>query len=58
MPLLAIAIAAAISTTLQAFRKQVAENLPQPGNFVLVNYLRREIGQEWGGHISPIAAYD
>ena len=30
----------------------------QPGHFVLVNYLRRAIGQESGGHISPLAAYD
>ena len=26
--------------------------------FVLVNYLRSAIGQEKGGHISPLAAYD
>jgi hypothetical protein len=45
-------------TTLDAFRQQVAENLAQPGNFVLVNYLRSAIGQERGGHISPIAAYN
>lgn len=45
-------------TTLEAFRQQVAGNLDQPGNFVLVNYLRSAIGQERGGHISPIAAYD
>jgi hypothetical protein len=25
---------------------------------VLVNYLRSAIGQERGGHISPVAAYD
>jgi hypothetical protein len=25
---------------------------------VIVNYLRKSIGQETGGHISPIAAYD
>ena len=36
-----------------------------PGNtwttkdhYVIVNYLRRAIGQERGGHISPLAAYD
>ncbi len=45
-------------TSLENFRKQTAENLKQPGNFVLVNYLRKEIGQEKGGHISPIAAYN
>jgi Phytochelatin synthase len=48
----------AAETTLQEFRRLVAENLKQPGNFVVVNYLRREIGQERGGHISPIAAYN
>ncbi len=40
------------------FRQLVADNLKQPNNFVLVNYLRKSIGQETGGHISPIAAYD
>jgi Phytochelatin synthase len=48
----------AADTTLETFRRQVAENLDQPGNFVLVNYLRSAIGQERGGHISPIAAYN
>jgi hypothetical protein len=48
----------AANTNLENFRKQVAENLKQPGNFVLVNYLRKEIGQEKGGHISPLAAYN
>jgi len=27
-------------------------------DFVLVNYLRKALGQESGGHISPLAAYD
>ncbi len=48
----------AADTNLQDFRKLASENLKQPGNFVLVNYLRREIGQEKGGHISPLAAYN
>ncbi|MEC4815745.1 MAG: phytochelatin synthase family protein [Scytonema sp. PMC 1069.18] len=48
----------AADTNLKDFRRLVAENLKQPGNFVLVNYLRKEIGQERGGHISPIAAYN
>ncbi len=26
--------------------------------FILVNYLRSAIGQEKGGHISPLGAYD
>ncbi|WP_414753910.1 phytochelatin synthase family protein [Anabaena sp. CCY 9910] len=48
----------ASNTNIEEFRKQVAENLKQDGNFVIVNYLRKEIGQERGGHISPLAAYN
>ncbi|MEA5626926.1 phytochelatin synthase family protein [Nostoc sp. UHCC 0251] len=48
----------AADTSLEQFRKQAAENLKQPQDFVLVNYLRKEIGQEKGGHISPLAAYN
>lgn len=43
--------------TLDQFRTMVVKNLQEPGNFVLVNYLRKAIGQETGGHISPLAAY-
>ncbi|HLO84958.1 MAG TPA: phytochelatin synthase family protein [Nostocaceae cyanobacterium] len=43
---------------LEKFRKLASENLKQPGNFVITNYLRKAIGQETGGHISPIAAYN
>ena len=48
----------AADTSLDKFRQLAAENLKQPGNFVLVNYLRKVIGQETGGHISPLAAYN
>ncbi|MBD6617733.1 glutathione gamma-glutamylcysteinyltransferase [Komarekiella sp. 'clone 1'] len=48
----------AANTNLEQFRKLAAENLKQPKNFVLINYLRKEIGQEKGGHISPLAAYN
>ncbi|MEH1963626.1 MAG: phytochelatin synthase family protein [Nostoc sp.] len=48
----------AADTSLEQFRKQAAENLKQPQNFILVNYLRKEIGEEKGGHISPLAAYN
>lgn len=44
--------------TLEEFRTLVSKNLQEPGNFVLVNYLRKTIGQETGGHISPVAAYN
>jgi hypothetical protein len=45
-------------TTLDEFRQLAIANLRQPENFILVNYLRAEIGQEKGGHISPLAAYN
>lgn len=44
--------------SLEEFRQLVIENLKQPNNFVIVNYLRKAIGQERGGHISPLAAYN
>ena len=45
-------------TNLEEFRKLAEENLKQPNNFIIVNYLRKEIGQNTGGHISPLAAYN
>jgi len=43
--------------SLREFRQLMVENLQQPDDFVLVNYLRKSIEQERGGHISPVAAY-
>lgn len=48
----------ASESSLEKFRSSVVANLKQPDNFVLVNYLRKSMGQEKGGHISPIAAYN
>lgn len=45
-------------SSLEEFRTLVVKNLQQPSNFVLVDYLRKAIGQETGGHISPLAAYN
>jgi Phytochelatin synthase len=44
--------------TVDTFRKQIIEEMKASNHFVLVNYLRKEIGQERGGHISPLASYD
>jgi hypothetical protein len=44
-------------SSLDDFRRLAVENLAQPGNFILVNYLRKSLGQQTGGHISPLAAY-
>ncbi len=44
-------------TSLEEFRRLAVKNLAEPINFILVNYLRKSMGQEKGGHISPLAAY-
>ena len=44
--------------TLDEFRAKAREYLGQKDHFVIINYLRMAIGQERGGHISPLAAYD
>ena len=43
---------------LDAFRKSASDYLAGKDHFVVVNYLRKALGQERGGHISPLAAYD
>jgi len=48
----------ASDSNLEDFRQAVVDDLADREGFVLVNYLRRAIGQESGGHISPLAAYD
>ncbi len=45
-------------TNLTNFRKLAIEYLQKPDHFVLVNFLRKTIGEQTGGHISPIAAYN
>ena len=40
------------------FRKLASTYLGEPGHFVIINYLRKTIGEEIGGHISPLGAYD
>lgn len=41
-----------------AFRDAAVASIGDDESFILVNYLRAGIGQEKGGHISPLAAYD
>ncbi len=48
----------AADNSLDNFRNLVAKNLKQPNHFVIVNFLRKEMGEEKGGHISPLAAYN
>jgi hypothetical protein len=44
--------------SLSAVRDELIANLARPGDFVLINYQRKAVGQTGGGHISPLAAYD
>lgn len=39
------------------FRKAAVEALTSRDSYLVVNYLRKAIGQETGGHISPVGAY-
>ena len=39
-------------------RREIARNLASGDDYVLVNYARRALGQEGGGYISPLGAYD
>lgn len=39
-------------------KAKIVKNLNELGNFVIVNYKRAGLGQEGGGHISPLGAYD
>jgi hypothetical protein len=48
----------ATDTSLDEFRQVAREYLDKKDHYVIVNYLRSAIGQERGGHISPLAAYD
>ena len=48
----------AADSSLDEFRKLASGYLGKPDHFVVINYLRKVIGQERGGHISPLAAYD
>jgi hypothetical protein len=48
----------AARSAVDQFRTSAVKYLSAPRHHVVVNYLRRAIGQEKGGHISPLAAYD
>ena len=39
-------------------RADFVENLKRAGDYVVVNYRRKDVGQQGGGHISPLGAYD
>jgi hypothetical protein len=45
-------------SSLDEFRALASKNLATPGDYVIINFERSEIGQEYMGHISPLGAYD
>jgi hypothetical protein len=51
-------LAYADKLSLETFRDQLKSNLQRDGDFVLINYDRRVLGQSGAGHISPVGAYD
>ena len=48
----------ASNSSVEEFRQLASAYLGEGGHFVIVNYLRKALGEEIGGHISPLAAYD
>jgi hypothetical protein len=47
----------ASETTLEEFRDLAAKNMASPSDYLIVNYNRQDVGQEFMGHISPLGAY-
>lgn len=45
-------------SSLKKFRKLVKNTINKQQGYIIVNYLRTGVGQEGGGHMSPIAGYD
>lgn len=45
-------------STLEAFRESVRRNASTPGDYLVINYHREVLGQEGGGHFSPVGAWD
>src|SRR4051812_36409024 len=45
------------ATTLDAFRAEAAKNMASSDDYLLVDFLRAELGQDFGAHWSPLAAY-
>ena len=48
----------ASDSSVDEFRRLARAYPGEGGHFVIVNYLRKALGEQTGGHISPLAAYD
>ncbi len=47
----------ASATSLDAFRAEAAKNMASADDYILIDFLRAELGQDFGAHWSPLAAY-
>jgi len=47
----------ASASSLEEFRREAAANAGRPDDFVLVDFWRGDLGQDFGAHWSPVAAY-
>jgi len=48
----------AADSTVEQFHAMVQQNLATTGDYLLVNYSRKPLGEDGGGHFSPLGAYD
>jgi hypothetical protein len=55
---IAVEVHHAADESIDEFRAKASSYLAAKDHFVIVNYLRKSLGQERGGHISPLGAYD
>ncbi|MBS2026198.1 MAG: phytochelatin synthase family protein [Deltaproteobacteria bacterium] len=46
------------TSTLEQFRAQASQALAEPDRYVLVDFLRGKLGQDFGAHWSPLGAYN
>lgn len=53
-----VTVTHAADSDVDTFRDAAIAAIDDGDRFIVVNYLRKAIGQESGGHISPLAAYD
>lgn len=55
---LRVQVVHAAGSSLEGFRSIARATLSEPREMLVVNYDRRRLGQEGGGHISPLGAYN
>lgn len=48
----------AADSTVDAFREMLRRNASTPDDYLVLNYHREALGQQGGGHFSPVGAYD